>query len=57
MNTRLQISLPENTLQLIDTFISNQTSDSPEETQKERIKFIDEAIQFYLIQKQQHNLK
>lgn len=58
MDTQLQMSLPENTLQLIDTLIrSNQMSVSLEETQKEQINFIDEAIQFYLVQKQQNNLK
>ncbi len=52
MEQKLQITLPEDTLQLIDQLLEN---DNPSE--QKRSHLIDKAIKFYFTQKQQEHLK
>ncbi|HLO51961.1 MAG TPA: hypothetical protein VK211_26365 [Kamptonema sp.] len=55
MERQLQIVLSEDTLKLIDEF--TKTSGSLPETLRERSHFIDEAVKFYITEKQRENLK
>ncbi|WP_341525656.1 hypothetical protein WKK05_24165 [Nostoc sp. UHCC 0302] len=49
MHRRINITLPEETIELIDQVIDK--SDSPEETLGERSRFINEAVQYYIAEK------
>ena len=59
MNRRLNINLPEETIRTIDMVIQDEESsevivgESPAETLRERLAFINEAIQYYI----QHTIK
>ena len=54
MNRRLNINLPEETIRTIDMVIQDEESsedivgESPAETLRERLDFINEAIQYYI---------
>ncbi|MFW9261603.1 hypothetical protein A4S05_02025 [Nostoc sp. KVJ20] len=52
---RINITLPAQTLQAIDKFAPK--GDSPEETLRERSRFIDAAIQAYITQIQTEKLR
>ena len=55
MPQQLQIVLPEDTIHLIDRLTKN--NDSPEEILRLRSDFINEAVKFYIAEKQRENLK
>jgi CopG family transcriptional regulator/antitoxin EndoAI len=52
MERQLQITLPEDTLQLIDQLLETDRS-----SEQNRSHLIDKAIKFYITQKQQEHLK
>ncbi len=55
MDCKLNISLPEETIRMIDMVI--QDDESPAETHRDRANFINEAIQYYIEQKTLTNFK
>jgi CopG family transcriptional regulator/antitoxin EndoAI len=55
MPQKLQIVLPEDTIHLIDRL--TEKNDSPEELLRLRSDFINEAVKFYIAEKQRENIK
>ncbi|MBW4674833.1 MAG: hypothetical protein KME52_12625 [Desmonostoc geniculatum HA4340-LM1] len=55
MHRRINITLPHETIELIDRVIKK--GDSPEETLRDRSQFINEAVQYYIAQKTLANLR
>jgi CopG family transcriptional regulator/antitoxin EndoAI len=55
MHRRLNITLPEETIQLIDQL--TQKGETPAETEGERSRFINEAVQHYIARKALTNLR
>ncbi|MGB3758320.1 MAG: hypothetical protein WBA07_18400 [Rivularia sp. (in: cyanobacteria)] len=55
MDCKLNISLPEETIRMIDMVI--QDDESPAETHRDRSRFINQAVQYYIKQKTLTNLK
>ncbi|MEH2179669.1 ribbon-helix-helix domain-containing protein [Nostoc sp.] len=55
MHRRINITLPDETIELIDQVI--EKGDSPEERLRQRSRFINEAVQYYIAQKSLANLR
>jgi CopG family transcriptional regulator/antitoxin EndoAI len=63
MHRRINITLPDETIELIDRVIKKGYSleerlrDSPEERLRQRSRFINEAVEYYIAQKALVNLR
>lgn len=55
MRRRINITLPDETIELIDQVI--EKGDSPEDRLRQRSRFINEAVQYYIAQKTLANLR
>ena len=55
MHRLINISLPDETIELIDQVIGK--GDSPEERLRQRSRFINQAVQYYIAQKALVNLR
>ncbi|MCC5658051.1 hypothetical protein LC608_13840 [Nostoc sp. XA010] len=63
MHRRINITLPDETIELIDRVIKKGYSleemlcDSPEERLRDRCRFINEAVEYYIAQKALVNIR
>ena len=55
MHRRINITLPDETIELIDRVIKK--GDSPEERLRDRSRFINEAVEYYIAQKALVNIR